>query len=312
MHPSGPRSSWRSGTREAWAPYERARQGFRQRLQGGADSLEAHLTFPPDPPMPPIGSKRRSACRRKARRTGPLDEEAQSRYCGGAFHRESLVPDGPAVALSWHLAPASTPTRMGNTRCRGACRGATPMLSATELRTLARRTLDAGTLPNRPPDRTSSGPGISASCIVCQVPIPDTEVEYELQYVRNGGDLRFAKFHCHIRCAAALELVRGEPAPANAEYQASRRDEADDSPKATAVTVSNSTGPSGVERRPFTLSGPITWWSPGTRALSILDRNVQVAPHVSLLGLELGVSIVVAGYHDPPTGQMVVTRLLLA
>ena len=216
--------------------------------------------------------------------------------------------DGLAVAPSWHLAsPQSQPH--GDPAGRGACRGATPMVSKAELWTLARRTLDARTIPNRPPERTSNEPGIGAPCVVCQVPIAPAEEAVGLQYVRDERYPEVDTFHAHLRCAAVLELVRDQPVPAQAGRQASEGGEADEAHK---VTVSRSvTGRSAGERRPFTLSGPITWWSHGTRELSILDRNVQLAPHVPLLGVELGVSIVVAGYHDPLTSQMVVTRLLL-
>ena len=66
------------------------------------------------------------------------------------------------------------------------------------------------------------------------------------------------------------------------------------------------------ERMPFTLAGPITYWMVATRELSIRSQDLQLAPHVPTVGLELGVQVVVAGYRDPSTGQTVVTRLLLA
>ena len=88
----------------------------------------------------------------------------------------------------------------------------------------------------------------------------------------------------------------------------------DDAPQASQVTRRHivTDKKDGDRRTPFTLSGPITRWSLATRELSVLDRNVQLAPHVSPQGLELGLRIVVAGYHDPSTGEMVVTRLLVA
>jgi hypothetical protein len=66
------------------------------------------------------------------------------------------------------------------------------------------------------------------------------------------------------------------------------------------------------ERVPFSLTGPITYWMVATRELCIHSQDLRLAPHVSTVGLELGVQVVVAGYHDPTTGQRVVTRLLLA
>jgi hypothetical protein len=83
--------------------------------------------------------------------------------------------------------------------------------------------------------------------------------------------------------------------------------------KVALKTASKTAQPAGAgDRRPFTLSGRITQWSAASRELSIFNRDVQLAPHVSLAGLELGIPIVVAGYHDPATGGMVVTRLLIS
>jgi hypothetical protein len=69
--------------------------------------------------------------------------------------------------------------------------------------------------------------------------------------------------------------------------------------------------PDPGKRMPFTLAGPITYWMVATRELSICSQDLQLAPHVPTVGLELGVQVVVAGYRDPSTGQTVVTRLLL-
>ncbi len=65
-------------------------------------------------------------------------------------------------------------------------------------------------------------------------------------------------------------------------------------------------------RRPFTLSGSVTHWIATTRELSIRGQDLVLTPFVPTGELALGLEVVVAGYHDPSTGQMVVTRLLLA
>ena len=64
-------------------------------------------------------------------------------------------------------------------------------------------------------------------------------------------------------------------------------------------------------RQPFTLAGPITYWNPTTRELTILARKRVVLPHLSTEGLETGRRMVVAGYRDAITVHMVVTRLHL-
>jgi hypothetical protein len=77
------------------------------------------------------------------------------------------------------------------------------------------------------------------------------------------------------------------------------------------AALSNLGSPGERVRVPFTLAGPITYWMVATRELSIRSQDLRLAPHVSTMGVELGVQVVVAGYHDPTTGQRVVTRLLL-
>jgi hypothetical protein len=66
------------------------------------------------------------------------------------------------------------------------------------------------------------------------------------------------------------------------------------------------------DRVPFSLTGPISYWMVATRELCIDSQDLRLAPRVPAVGLEPGVHVVVAGYHDPTTGQKVVTRLLLA
>jgi hypothetical protein len=81
-------------------------------------------------------------------------------------------------------------------------------------------------------------------------------------------------------------------------------------PSAPATARPGDSASSG-DRVPFSLAGPISCWMVATRELSIRSQDLRLAPRVSTVGLELGVQVVVAGYHDPTTGQMVVTRLLL-
>jgi hypothetical protein len=64
-------------------------------------------------------------------------------------------------------------------------------------------------------------------------------------------------------------------------------------------------------RQPFTLAGAITAWNAGTRELTILGYALRLAPIVSTSGLDPGRSIVVAGFRESSTGEMVVTRVLV-
>lgn len=77
------------------------------------------------------------------------------------------------------------------------------------LRGVARAVVQAGKLPARPPDRTWGGPGVGAPCAVCDLPVRPTELEFEIQFAREGENPGLDKFHVHIRCFAAWEFERG-------------------------------------------------------------------------------------------------------
>jgi hypothetical protein len=76
------------------------------------------------------------------------------------------------------------------------------------LREKAREVIKAGTLPNRSPDRTWGGPGVGADCIVCRAPVTRDEVEFEIEFARDGDNPGLDKYHVHIRCFAAWESER--------------------------------------------------------------------------------------------------------
>ena len=73
------------------------------------------------------------------------------------------------------------------------------------LREKARAVVQAGKLPARRPDRTWGGPGVGAPCAVCELPVTQNEMEFEIQFAHDGG---LDKFHVHIRCFAAWEFER--------------------------------------------------------------------------------------------------------
>jgi hypothetical protein len=78
------------------------------------------------------------------------------------------------------------------------------------LRAKARAVVQAGKLPARSPDRVWGGPGVDAPCAVCELPVTKAEMEFEVEFARDGqgggGDLD--KFHLHRRCFAAWEFER--------------------------------------------------------------------------------------------------------
>jgi hypothetical protein len=87
--------------------------------------------------------------------------------------------------------------------------GVVPQMSnEAALRRLARIVLENGQLPSRDPDRTWGGPGIGAPCAVCGHSVAPDQVEYEVQFARDGGSPGLDRFHLHLRCFAVWELER--------------------------------------------------------------------------------------------------------
>jgi hypothetical protein len=75
----------------------------------------------------------------------------------------------------------------------------------------ARAAIQSGKLPSRGPDRTWGGPGVGATCAVCERPVSKQEMEFEIQFARDGDNPGLDKFHVHVRCFAAWELERNKP-----------------------------------------------------------------------------------------------------
>ncbi len=66
----------------------------------------------------------------------------------------------------------------------------------------------SGKLPARSPDGTWGGPGVGAPCPVCGRRVTKGEMEFEIQFARDGDAPGLDNFHFHIRCFAAWELER--------------------------------------------------------------------------------------------------------
>lgn len=75
------------------------------------------------------------------------------------------------------------------------------------LRERARDVIRAGKLPSRKPDRTWGGPGVGVPGSVCGLPVKSDELEFEIQFARDGDNPELDKFHVHVRCFAAWEFV---------------------------------------------------------------------------------------------------------
>jgi hypothetical protein len=76
------------------------------------------------------------------------------------------------------------------------------------LREKARAVVQSGKLPSRRPDRTWGGLGVGASCTICEPPVTQDQMEFEIQFARDGDNPGLDKFHVHIRCFAEWEFER--------------------------------------------------------------------------------------------------------
>ena len=45
-------------------------------------------------------------------------------------------------------------------------------------------------------------------CVICDLPVRPTEMEFEIQFQRNGENPGLDKYHVHIRGFAAWEFER--------------------------------------------------------------------------------------------------------
>jgi hypothetical protein len=76
------------------------------------------------------------------------------------------------------------------------------------LRQKARAVMESGKLPRHIPDRTWGGPGVGALCVICDLPVRPAEMEFEIEFQRNGDNPGLDKYHVHTRCFAAWEFER--------------------------------------------------------------------------------------------------------
>jgi hypothetical protein len=71
-----------------------------------------------------------------------------------------------------------------------------------------REVIKSGKLPDRRPDRTWAGPGVGADCTICGAPVTHEEMEFRIEFVKDGDAPGTDKYHVHIRCFAAWEIER--------------------------------------------------------------------------------------------------------
>jgi hypothetical protein len=87
-------------------------------------------------------------------------------------------------------------------------KGGAGQMDESELRAKAREAIRSRRLPNRAPERMWGGPGVGASCVICDTPVKRDEVEFELEFAPDGGDPDPRNYHVHVRCFAAWEFER--------------------------------------------------------------------------------------------------------
>lgn len=76
------------------------------------------------------------------------------------------------------------------------------------LRDRARKKLRDATLPLVKPSRTWGGPGAGLKCAVCDLHITKDQIEFEVEFLRDGMAVPDV-FPFHLACFAAWELERG-------------------------------------------------------------------------------------------------------
>src|ERR1700704_2628235 len=72
------------------------------------------------------------------------------------------------------------------------------------LRVQARSLIQAGKVPNRLPTRVWGGLGVGTPCIVCGMPVKDTEPELKIEFTFDQGATT-TSHHLHAVCFTALE-----------------------------------------------------------------------------------------------------------
>jgi hypothetical protein len=82
------------------------------------------------------------------------------------------------------------------------------MSDEATLREFTRHAIRKGKLPRRGPDRAWGGPGIGALCAVCEKLVTRDQMEYGLEFARDGDNPGLDKLHLHARCFAAWEFER--------------------------------------------------------------------------------------------------------
>lgn len=89
------------------------------------------------------------------------------------------------------------------------------------IREVVSKAIETGTLPYRRPDRVWGGPGVDAECTICGVRVGRDEMEFEIEFDRDGGaNPGLDKFHVHILCFAMRDRTQAGVAVARRRTRA--------------------------------------------------------------------------------------------
>jgi hypothetical protein len=86
--------------------------------------------------------------------------------------------------------------------------GASHKADELDLRKKARIAIEGGKVPRRRPDGTWAGPGTGDECAICGIAVRREEVEFEIEFAREGGPPAVDRYRVHTRCFAAWEFER--------------------------------------------------------------------------------------------------------
>jgi hypothetical protein len=159
------------------------------------------------------------------------------------------------------------------------------------LREFARFGMRDGRLPRREPHRIWGRPGVGSSCAVCETATTAEQVEYVVEFTRDGPNPGLDRFLCHLRCFAMWEVERTK--------------------LARPLDGDTPTGPSPTAPEPlrFSLTGTVATWDRFGRWLWIGERSFWVDPSVSEDGLTPGARVSVVGHQEDLTARWIVTQL---
>lgn len=80
------------------------------------------------------------------------------------------------------------------------------MSDESDVRSKVREAMQAGSLPDRSPDKVWGGPGTGSHCALCGAAIRQEETELEIEFGRLGRPPK--SFIVHLRCFSLLEEER--------------------------------------------------------------------------------------------------------